>query len=161
LVEGGVFFAFISIHGRRPFTYTPATMAPSADVLAMANVEVDLSKIPEGSTIVVKWRGKPLFIKHRTQVEIDAARSVEMSELKDPEQDEKRVQRAEWLLTIGVCTHLGCVPLPNQGDYKGWFCPCHGSHYDTSGRIRKGPAPLNLEIPPYSFKTDELVLVGE
>ncbi len=110
----------------------------------------------------VKWRGKPLFIRHRAQGEIDAARSASLSDLKDPQEDGARVKagKEEWLIILGVCTHLGCVPLPGQGDYKGWFCPCHGSHYDTSGRIRKGPAPLNLEVPPYVFLSDDNVLVG-
>jgi ubiquinol-cytochrome c reductase iron-sulfur subunit len=136
------------------------TMSPAADILASANVEVDLSTIPEGSTAVVKWRGKPLFIRHRNQREIDLARSVNLSELKDPQNDDVRIKKPEWLILLGVCTHLGCVPINNAGDYGGWFCPCHGSHYDTSGRIRKGPAPLNLEIPPYQFLSDDKVLVG-
>jgi ubiquinol-cytochrome c reductase iron-sulfur subunit len=130
-------------------------MAPSADVLALANVEVDLNKIEPGTTLVVKWRGKPLFVRHRTQEEIDSATNVSADELKDPQDDAARTKRPEWLVVLGVCTHLGCVPLVNQGDYRGWFCPCHGSHYDTSGRIRKGPAPLNLgmsfDIDSFSF----------
>jgi len=137
-----------------------STISPSADVLALANVEVDLSGIPEGSSMTVKWRGKPLFIRHRTAQEVDAAVSVPLGELKDPQADDARVKKAEWLILLGICTHLGCVPLNNSGDYNGWFCPCHGSHYDTSGRIRKGPAPLNLEIPPYTFIEDAKVLVG-
>lgn len=128
------------------------SMNPSADVLALASIEVDLTKVAEGDTLVAKWRGKPVFVRHRTQAEIDAAR--EAADLKDPQDDSARVQDPAWLVVIGVCTHLGCVPIPNQGEYNGWFCPCHGSHYDTSGRIRKGPAPLNLEIPPYKFIED-------
>jgi len=137
-----------------------STLSPAADVLALANVEVDLSAIPEGTTITVKWRGKPLFVRHRTQGDIDAARATSVSELKDPQTDDVRVKKPEWLVLLGVCTHLGCVPMGNSGDYNGWFCPCHGSHYDTSGRIRKGPAPLNLEVPPYQFLSDDKIVVG-
>jgi len=135
-------------------------MSPAADVLALANVEVDLSKIDEGKTLILKWRGKPLFIRHRTQQEIDDAVNTPLDELRDPQADSVRAKKQDWLICLGVCTHLGCVPITNQGDYKGWFCPCHGSHYDTSGRIRKGPAPLNLEVPPYRFVDDDHVLVG-
>jgi ubiquinol-cytochrome c reductase iron-sulfur subunit len=138
-----------------------STMAPAADVLAMANIEVDLSKVEEGTTLIVKWRGKPLFIRHRTQAEIDAAMAVEMGELRDPQTDEVRIKKPNWLILLGVCTHLGCIPIANAGDYKGFFCPCHGSHYDTSGRIRKGPAPLNLAVPPYTFLDDSRILVGQ
>jgi len=137
-----------------------STLSASADVLALANVEVDLSTIPEGTTQTMKYRGKPLFVRHRTAEEIAAAEAVPMAELRDPKQDSDRVQKKEWLLVLGVCTHLGCVPMANQGDYNGWFCPCHGSHYDTSGRIRKGPAPLNLEVPDYSFTSEDKVVVG-
>lgn len=136
------------------------SMSASKDVLAMASLEVDLSNIEPGSTVTVKWRGKPVFIKRRTPEDIKSALSVNMSELRDPEPDEVRVKNPEWLVVIGVCTHLGCVPLPNAGDYHGWFCPCHGSHYDTSGRIRKGPAPYNLEVPQYSFLEENKLLVG-
>lgn len=110
----------------------------------------------------MQWRGKPLFIRHRAQSEIEAARAVPLSELRDPQPDQVRVKdgKDQYLVLLGVCTHLGCVPLPEAGDYKGWFCPCHGSHYDTSGRIRQGPAPLNLEVPPYCFIDDNTVLVG-
>jgi len=139
-----------------------SSMNPSADVLAMANVEVDISTIREGASLAVKWRGKPLFVRHRTPEEIDAATAVPMSELRDPQKDEARVKpgKPEWLVLLGICTHLGCVPVANAGDYNGWFCPCHGSHYDTSGRIRKGPAPLNLEVPPYVFLEEDKILVG-
>jgi len=136
------------------------TMSPSADVLAMANVDVDLSPISEGTSVTIKWRGKPLFVRHRTQTEIEEATSVPLSELIDPQKDEDRSKKPEWLILVGVCTHLGCVPMANAGDYNGWFCPCHGSHYDTSGRIRKGPAPLNLEVPEYYFLDDSHVVVG-
>ena len=129
-------------------------MNPDASTLALAATEVDLSAIPDGQIVTVKWRGKPVFIGHRTPKEIEAARAVPLSELRDPATDESRVQRPEWLIVVGVCTHLGCVPLGHQGEYDGWFCPCHGSLYDTSGRIRKGPAPLNLVVPAYnSFPT--------
>jgi ubiquinol-cytochrome c reductase iron-sulfur subunit len=137
-----------------------AAMNPAADVLALASLEVDISKLEPGNCMIVKWRGKPVFVRARTEEEIEAATSVPMGELRDPQSDEERVQKAEMLVCIGVCTHLGCVPINGAGDFNGWFCPCHGSHYDTSGRIRKGPAPLNLEIPPYSFIDDSKICVG-
>jgi len=126
----------------------------------MASLEVDLNKIEPGQTITVKWRGKPVFIKRRTEEDIAYARDVDVSTLRDPQTDEERTQNPEWLVLVGVCTHLGCVPLPNAGDFHGWFCPCHGSHYDASGRARKGPAPLNLEVPEYKFLTDSSMLIG-
>ncbi|KPM40028.1 DNA damage-binding protein 1b [Neonectria ditissima] len=135
-------------------------MSASADVLAMAKVEVDLSAVPEGKNVVIKWRGKPVFIRHRTQDEIDQANKVNISSLRDPENDSDRAKNPEWLVMLGVCTHLGCVPIGEAGDYGGWFCPCHGSHYDISGRIRKGPAPLNLEIPEYDFPEEGKLVVG-
>jgi len=136
-----------------------SNLAPSADVLALAKIEVKLSDIPEGKNVTLKWRSKPLFIRHRTAAEIERERSVDVASLRDPEADESRVKEPEWLVLLGICTHLGCVPLANAGDFNGYFCPCHGSHYDASGRVRKGPAPLNLEIPPYEFK-DDLLVVG-
>ncbi len=138
------------------------SLNPSADVVALSSVEVDISSIEPGQTMTVKWRGKPVFIKNRTTEEIAAAKQVQMSELIDPETDGARVKEGyeNWLVTIGICTHLGCVPLANKGEYDGWFCPCHGSHYDNSGRIRKGPAPLNLEIPPYEFISDTKIRIG-
>lgn len=136
------------------------SMSASKDVLALASLEVDLSNIEPGNTVTVKWRGKPVFIRHRTEADIEKANQVSMSELRDPEEDSVRAQNPEWLVLVGVCTHLGCVPLPNAGDYGGWFCPCHGSHYDISGRIRKGPAPSNLEVPVYKFLEDNKLLVG-
>ncbi|KAI1876851.1 uncharacterized protein JN550_000923 [Neoarthrinium moseri] len=135
-------------------------MSASADVLAMAKVEVDLNAIPEGKNVIIKWRGKPVFIRHRTAEEIDEANKVNVQSLRDPQTDEDRVQKPEWLVMLGVCTHLGCVPIGEAGDFGGWFCPCHGSHYDISGRIRKGPAPLNLEIPAYEFPEDEKLVIG-
>lgn len=136
------------------------SMTATKDVLAMASLEVDLSKIEPGNTITVKWRGKPVFIKRRTDEDIELANSVDLKSLRDPQADKDRVQNPEWLVVVGVCTHLGCVPLPNAGDYHGWFCPCHGSHYDTSGRARKGPAPYNLEVPEYSFIDENTLKVG-
>ncbi|GAB5368343.1 hypothetical protein AAMO2058_001311400 [Amorphochlora amoebiformis] len=137
-----------------------ASLSASADVLALGQTEVDISKIEVGSSITVKFRGKPVFVKHRTQEEIDAANQVTVSDLRHPEEDSARVEKPEWLIVLGVCTHLGCVPIPNMGAFNGYFCPCHGSHYDTSGRIRKGPAPLNLEVPSYSFATDTKLIIG-
>lgn len=136
------------------------SMSASKDVLAMASLEVDLSGVEPGKTITVKWRGKPVFIRRRTEKDIEEANSVDISTLRDPEKDEERVKNPEWLVVVGVCTHLGCVPLPNAGDFGGWFCPCHGSHYDISGRIRKGPAPFNLEVPTYTFLEENKLLVG-
>jgi len=141
------------------------SMNPSADVLALASTEVDLSGIEEGMAITVTWRGKPVFIRHRTPEEIQAAEAVPLDELRDPQPDSARVIEPQWLVMVGVCTHLGCVPLgqaPNdpKGDYGGWFCPCHGSHYDTSGRVRRGPAPINLVVPEYEFVDANLIRVG-
>jgi ubiquinol-cytochrome c reductase iron-sulfur subunit len=135
-------------------------LSASADVLAMAKVEVDLSSIPEGKNVILKWRGKPVFIRHRTASEIEEARSVNISELRHQQTDDQRTKKPEWLVMLGVCTHLGCVPIGEAGDFGGWFCPCHGSHYDISGRIRKGPAPLNLEIPEYTFTDDTHLVIG-
>ncbi|XP_063802098.1 cytochrome b-c1 complex subunit Rieske, mitochondrial [Pseudophryne corroboree] len=137
-----------------------SSMSASADVLAMSKIEVKLSDIPEGKNMCFKWRGKPLFIRHRTPKEIEQEAQVVLSELRDPQHDLDRVKKPEWAIMIGVCTHLGCVPIANAGDFGGYYCPCHGSHYDASGRIRKGPAPLNLEIPYYEFPSDDLVIVG-
>ncbi|KAI9023188.1 Rieske [2Fe-2S] iron-sulfur domain-containing protein [Hyaloraphidium curvatum] len=136
-----------------------SSLSASADVLALAKVEVDLTSIPEGKNVILKWRGKPVFIRHRTQAEIEESNNVSLAELRDPETDIQRAPKQEWLVMLGVCTHLGCVPIGDAGDYHGWFCPCHGSHYDISGRIRKGPAPLNLEIPPYEFIEDDTKVV--
>ena len=135
-------------------------MNPSKDVEALSKVEVDLAGIAEGKSKTVMWRGKPLFIKHRTDEEIEEAQKVDVSSLPHPQKDQERVKNPKFLVLIGVCTHLGCVPASDKGEYKGWFCPCHGSHYDTSGRIRKGPAPTNLEIPPYKFTNENTILVG-
>ncbi|KAG8081798.1 hypothetical protein GUJ93_ZPchr0014g47086 [Zizania palustris] len=136
------------------------SMSASKDVLALASLEVDLSSIEPGTTVTVKWRGKPVFIRRRTEDDIKLANSVDVGSLRHPQQDAERVKNPEWLVVIGVCTHLGCIPLPNAGDFGGWFCPCHGSHYDISGRIRKGPAPFNLEVPTYSFLEENKLLIG-
>jgi len=135
-------------------------MNPDASVKALSTTEVDVSAIEPGKSITVLWRGKPVFIRRRTQEEIIEAQNIKLSDLKDPQEDKDRVKKPEWLVMLGVCTHLGCVPLGNKGDYKGWFCPCHGSHYDTSGRIRKGPAPTNLEIPKYEFVDNNTIKIG-
>jgi ubiquinol-cytochrome c reductase iron-sulfur subunit len=144
-----------------------ASMNPAADVLAVSAVEIDISPIPLGSGITVMWQGKPIFIRHRTDKEITEARDVKMDELRDPQTDQSRVKAGhdQWLVLIGICTHLGCIPLGNKpsdprGEWGGWFCPCHGSQYDTSGRIRKGPAPLDLFVPPYAFESDTKVKIG-
>lgn len=157
MAGGGAVTAHV---GKKAVTSLLGTMSPSASVLALAQIEVDLSTIPEGKNVIVKWRGKPLFVRHRTQEEIDSVRDVDVASLRDPQEDLDRVQRDNWLVLIGVCTHLGCVPIANAGEYGGYFCPCHGSHYDASGRIRKGPAPLNLEVPQYSFLDDSTLIVG-
>jgi|TARA_B100001079_G_scaffold155812_1_gene133553 ubiquinol-cytochrome c reductase iron-sulfur subunit len=135
-------------------------MNPDASVKALSSTEVDLSSVQPGQSITVLWRGKPVFIKRRTEEEIAKAKQVDLKELKHPEKDEDRAKNPEWLVMLGICTHLGCVPLGNKGEYGGWFCPCHGSHYDTSGRIRKGPAPTNLEIPKYEFVDSNTIKIG-
>ena len=143
------------------------SMNPAADTLSMSTTEFNFSGIQEGMGITMLWRGKPVFARHRTKAEIDAARAVPLTELPDPQKDEDRVQEGHenLLILVGVCTHLGCVPLGQKvteprGEYGGYFCPCHGSSYDTSGRIRKGPAPANLEVPSYTFLSDTTVRVG-
>ena len=140
-------------------------MNPAADTLALSSVEVDISSLEVGQAITIKWRGRPVFIRHRTPAEIAEAEAVDLEALRDPETDMARIQKPEYLIIQGICTHLGCVPLGQKigevkGDWGGWFCPCHGSHYDTSGRIRKGPAPTNLEVPPYAFLSDSIVKIG-
>ena len=137
-------------------------MNPSADTLALASVEYDLTKVLDGQQITIKWRGKPLFIRNRTPKQIAEAVKDDGAAMKDPQKDADRVKpgKAQWLILIGSCTHLGCVPTVGGGEYGGWFCPCHGSTYDTSGRIRKGPAPLNLVVPEYAFLSDTKVKIG-
>ena len=140
-------------------------MSPAADTLALATTEVDISPIEPGQSITVVWQGKPVFIRRRTDAEITEAQTVELDALPDPQTDDQRTKKPEWLIVVGVCTHLGCIPKgqaagDRKGDYGGWFCPCHGSHYDISGRIRKGPAPKNLPVPAYEFLSDSLVRIG-
>ena len=138
-------------------------MNPDASTVAAgAPIEVDLGPVAEGQVIKVFWRGKPIFVAHRTKKEIDEARAVNVASLPDPQTDQKRVKEGkdQWLVLVGICTHLGCIPLAHQGDYQGFFCPCHGSQYDTSGRIRKGPAPTNLPLPPYEFVSDTKIRIG-
>jgi len=159
LMLSGVRFAYAST-ARVLVVKFVSSMSASADVLALASAEFDLGDIEVGKTITVKWRGKPVFIRHRTGDEVSAEAAVPMAHLRDQESDEERTLKSQWLVVLGICTHLGCVPLSGAGDYNGWFCPCHGSHYDVSGRIRKGPAPLNLEVPPYKFVEENKILVG-
>jgi len=142
-------------------------MNPAADVLAVSTTELNLEPIQPGQRITVTWRGSPVFVGRRTPKEVEDARKVNLAQLIDPEPDDKRVKegKAEWLVVVGVCTHLGCIPLgqkttDDHGEFGGWFCPCHGSHYDTSGRIRKGPAPKNLAVPTYAFKDDKTLVIG-
>ena len=140
-------------------------MNPDASQKALASIEVDISPVEVGQSITVLWRGKPVFIRHRTKAEIDASIKDDGQSMRDPQKDSERAQKAEWLIMIGICTHLGCVPNGQKsgdvkGDYNGWFCPCHGSHYDTSGRIRKGPAPRNLDLPDYKYLSDTKVKIG-
>lgn len=141
------------------------SLNPAKDTLALATIEVDVSGIEKGQSRTVMWRGKPVFIKHRTEEDIAAAKAVDVSSLTDKQSDEERFSNPDWLVVVGVCTHLGCVPqgqkpTDNHGSYDGWFCSCHGSEYDTSGRIRKGPAPKNLVVPPYEFVNDTTIKIG-
>jgi ubiquinol-cytochrome c reductase iron-sulfur subunit len=141
------------------------SMNPAADTLALASTGVDLAPVEVGQRITVVWRGKPVFIDHRSAEEIKAAQDVNLAELVDPQPDSARVKKPEWLVVVGVCTHLGCIPLgqkssETRGPFGGWFCPCHGSAYDTSGRIRQGPAPQNLVVPPYEFTSDTMIKIG-
>lgn len=136
-------------------------IGPGRDKYAAAAIEVDISTIPEGKNAVFTWRGKPLFIRHRTAEEIQASKSTDISTLRDPQTDEERCKNEKYLIALGVCTHLGCVPIAHAGDWKGYYCPCHGSHYDTCARIMKGPAPLNLEIPGHEYLTEDTVIIGK
>ncbi|MBK8086165.1 MAG: ubiquinol-cytochrome c reductase iron-sulfur subunit [Devosia sp.] len=165
--------------GRRDFLYVAAgavgavgvagavwplinQLNPDASVLALASAEFDLSAVEEGQSLTVKWRGMPVFIRHRTATEIEEAKAVPLSDLKDPQTDAQRVKEGheQWLIMIATCTHLGCIPVGESGEFGGWFCPCHGSQFDTAGRIRKGPAPTNLVLPPYEFISDTQVKIG-
>ncbi len=165
--------------GRRDFLYVAAgavgavgvagavwplinQLNPDASVLALASAEFDLSGVEEGQSVTVKWRGMPVFIRHRTATEIEEAKAVPLSDLKDPQTDAQRVKEGheQWLIMIATCTHLGCIPVGESGEFGGWFCPCHGSQFDTAGRIRKGPAPSNLVLPPYEFISDTQVKIG-
>ena len=144
-----------------------AQMGKAADTLAAGSIEIDLSKVAQGQQLKMLWRGKPIFVRHRTPAEIAEAESVNVADIPDPETDNERLVpdtngslRPEFLVMVGVCTHFGCVPVGEAGDFDGWYCPCHGSHYDTSGRIRKGPAPANMVIPPYSFVSENVIKVG-
>jgi ubiquinol-cytochrome c reductase iron-sulfur subunit len=145
------------------------SMNPAADTLAASTTEVDLSPIKEGQAITVKWRGSPVFIRHRSKADAEKAQAVPLSELPDPQTDVQRFgawPREQWLVVVGVCTHLGCIPLgqnstDKKGDFGGWYCPCHGSHYDTSGRIRKGPAPANLPVPAYTITKENKMIIGQ
>ena len=155
---GGVGAASLAI----PFI---TSMNPGKDTLALASTEIDLSPLKEGQSLTVIWRGKPVFIKHRTPEDITEAKNTDLNDLIDIEDDADRVQNEKWLVVLGVCTHLGCVPLGQKtsdikGEYGGWFCPCHGSHYDISGRIRKGPAPTNMEVPKYEFVDANTIKIG-
>jgi ubiquinol-cytochrome c reductase iron-sulfur subunit len=139
-----------------------AQMNPSADTMALATVEYDLTKIEPGMQVTINWRGKPLFIRNRTQAQIDAAVKDDSASMPDPQIDAERHKdgKAQWLVLVGSCTHLGCVPTVGGGDYGGWFCPCHGSHYDTAGRIRRGPAPRNLPVPVAAFTDETTIRLG-
>jgi len=163
IVAGSSAFLYASV-ARVAVVKFLTSWSASADVLALSSLEVDISAIQEGTSTTVKWRGKPVFVRYRTSKEIEMAHNddklVSTGGLRDPQLDHDRVQDDKWMIVMGICTHLGCVPIPNSGDYHGWFCPCHGSHYDTSGRIRKGPAPLNLEVPSYKFLSPAKILIG-
>jgi len=151
-----------------PFGYMAvAQMGKAADTLAAGSIEIDLTKVAEGQQLKMLWRGKPVFVRHRTAAEIKQAEDTDVADCPDPQTDDQRLipdtngkLRPEFLVMVGVCTHFGCVPVGEAGDFDGWYCPCHGSHYDTSGRIRKGPAPKNMEIPPYVYVSDNVIKVG-
>lgn len=157
VVMGGARVMYASM-ARLTVMKVMGSLSATADVLALGSVEVDLAGIAPGTGSTVKWRGKPVFIHNRSTEQLAAAREGDAADLRDPETDAERVKDPQWVVVLGVCTHLGCVPIAGAGDYGAWFCPCHGSHYDMSGRIRKGPAPLNLEVPEYSINGNTLLL---
>lgn len=160
LMMGASNAAYLGL-GRSIVHVVVGQLQASADVLALASVEVDISGFEEGTTATIKWRGKPVFVKNRTAEEIAISKKDDEAPMRDQQTDAERVQRDNWLVVLGVCTHLGCVPIPNAGNHAGgFFCPCHGSHYDASGRIREGPAPLNLEVPAYKFLDDNTLVIG-
>lgn len=141
------------------------SLNPAEDVIALATTELDLEPIQVGQRITVKWQGRPVFVCRRTPEEIAQAKADDGAELIDPATDASRVQKEEWLVVVGICTHLGCVPLGQspgdpRGEYGGWFCPCHGSLFDTAGRVRRRPAPRNLDLPPYRFVGEQLIRIG-
>jgi ubiquinol-cytochrome c reductase iron-sulfur subunit len=150
VVVGGAKVVYASL-ARLGVMKIVSSLSATADVLALGTVEVDVSAVEEGTGVTIKWRGKPVFIKHRTAAEIAKAQADDAADMRDPQTDADRVVDPKYMIVLGICTHLGCVPTANAGDYGAWFCPCHGSHYDLSGRIRKGPAPLNLEVPEYTL----------
>ncbi len=159
--------AFFAVGGAATLWPFIDQMNPDAGALALASIEVDLAPIAEGQSITVMWRGKPVFIRNRTAKEVEEAKAVALDQLPDPQTDVARTKQGHenWLVTVGICTHLGCIPKgqslsDEKGEFGGWFCPCHGSHYDTAGRIRKGPAPRNLEVPPYEFVNETKIKIG-
>jgi len=159
--------AFLAVGGAVTLWPFVDQMNPDAGAVALASIEVDLAPIAEGQSITVMWRGKPVFIRNRTAAEVEQARNVALEDLPDPQTDQERTKEGHenWLVNVGICTHLGCIPKGQtlgdaKGKYDGWFCPCHGSHYDTAGRIRLGPAPRNLDVPPYEFLSDTKIKIG-
>ena len=159
--------AFFGVGGALALWPAIYQMWPDAGQQALASTEVDLSPVQEGQAITISWRGKPVFIRNRTKAEIEEAQKVALADLPDPQSDKQRTKSGHenWLVMVGICTHLGCIPKgqslgDEKGEFGGWFCPCHGSHYDTAGRIRKGPAPRNLEVPPYEFTSDTQIKIG-
>ncbi|QXK91882.1 ubiquinol-cytochrome c reductase iron-sulfur subunit [Neoehrlichia mikurensis] len=160
----GLTAIFMSIMGVFSFIYPfIKSLGPSAEVVAQSTIEVDLLEIKEGKTKVVKWQGKPVFIRKRSKEEIKKAQLTNIKDLRDPQTDQQRthVGKEEWLILVGICTHLGCVPVEVESEEKGWFCPCHGSKYDISGRIISGPAPLNLPVPDYYFSSNNTIVIGK
>jgi ubiquinol-cytochrome c reductase iron-sulfur subunit len=157
-IWGGIFTLYLSKQLVRGIV---SFKSVTKDQLALASIEIDCSTIPEGKSKTFSWMKKPVFVRHRSQKDIEREAAVDLTELRDPQHDNERAPlNKKWVVVIGVCTHLGCIPIADKGDYGGYYCPCHGSHYDSGGRIRKGPAPLNLEVPEYSFKDENTIVVG-